>query len=61
MSAAIKCEGTGCNDKESCERYTRPPMPKYQAYLCMVVACKNPNDGCKWFISNDLENSVKPA
>lgn len=53
MSASIKCEGTGCNAKEYCERYTRPPLPKYQAFLCMVVACKNPNDGCKWFISNE--------
>lgn len=58
MGSSIKCEGTGCNAKESCERYTRPPLPRYQAFLCMVVACKNPNDGCKWFISNEEKNNV---
>lgn len=53
-----KCEGIGCNAKESCERFTRPALPKYQAYLCMVVTCKNPNAGCKWFISNKIEETL---
>lgn len=52
MSELVKCEGIDCKRKESCERFVSEPLPRYQAYLCMPVACKNPNDGCKWFVDN---------
>lgn len=61
MTSLVKCHGTDCNKRSSCTRYTQESLPKYQAYLVMCVACKNPNDGCKWFISNGLENTVNPA
>lgn len=50
MTNLIMCEGTDCGRKASCKRFTQIPLPKYQAFLCMPVACKNPNDGCKWYV-----------
>lgn len=55
MTNYVMCEGTDCKRKESCKRFLQTPLPKFQAYLCMPVACKNPNEGCKWFVDNKEE------
>ena len=49
MTNLIMCEGTGCKRKESCARFVQIPLPKYQAWLCMSVACAD-TDRCKWYI-----------
>lgn len=52
MTNLIMCEGTDCKRKESCARFVQIPLPKYQAYLCMSVACAD-TDRCKWYIDVD--------
>ncbi len=54
MSKLVKCEGTDCKRKELCERFVSEPLTKFQAYLCMPVACKDLIN-CKWFVENKLE------
>lgn len=49
MSKLVKCEGTDCKRKESCERFVSEPLPRYQAYLCMPVSVKIV-DECRWYI-----------
>lgn len=51
MKDIVKCEGTDCKRKESCERFVSEPLPKFQAYLCMPVACKDLTN-CKWYIED---------
>lgn len=53
MTNYVMCQGTACNNKESCVRYTQQPLPRYQAYLCQEVACKHPNEGCKWYVTDE--------
>lgn len=49
MTNLIMCEGTDCKKKDSCARFVQISLPKYQAYLCMPVACKD-LISCKWYI-----------
>lgn len=54
MKLFSKCEGTNCPVSSKCFRYTVPPVPKNQPWLCMIVACRDLNqDGCKFFIENE--------
>ena len=50
----VKCEGTDCKRKESCERFVSELLPKFQAYLCMPVACKDLVN-CKWYVEVETE------
>lgn len=34
----VKCAGTGCAKKETCERFTHPPRDKFQSWIFMRVA-----------------------
>ena len=52
MSNLVKCHGTDCDRRLSCTRFTQESLPKYQAYLVMCVACKDP-ENCKWFVDNE--------
>lgn len=51
MTSLVMCEGTDCKRKESCRRFLQTPLPKFQAYLCMPVACKDLVN-CKWYVEN---------
>lgn len=50
MTSYVMCEGIDCKRKESCQRFLQTPLPRYQAYLCMPVACKDLVN-CKWFVN----------
>lgn len=58
MTNISLCDGTSCLVKHKCQRYLQTPLVKYQAYLCMIVACKDMDEnGCKFFIdSEEKEN-----
>lgn len=52
MSDISLCYGTNCPVKEQCLRFTQPPRPIWQSYLCMQVSIKE-IDKCKYFIDNE--------
>lgn len=54
MTSLVKCHGTGCDKRASCTRYTQESLPKYQAFLVMCVACKDP-ETCRWFVDNEVK------
>ena len=56
MKDIVKCEGTDCKRKESCERFVSEPLPKFQAYLCMPVSVKIV-DECRWYLEETLDTS----
>jgi hypothetical protein len=52
MINLVKCEGTDCQHKESCARFTQTPLIRYQAWLCMSVSVKVVEE-CRFWISNE--------
>lgn len=59
MSVYSKCLGTNCPVSSTCFRYTAPPVPKNQPWLCMIVACKDLDEnGCKFYIEDEEKENA---
>lgn len=55
MKDIVKCAGTDCDKRDSCERFTHPARDKHQAYMIMRVSIPDPNKACRFFIENKLD------
>ena len=51
MSVYSKCLGTDCLKRDSCLRFTVPPLAKYQPWLVQIVSVPDTSK-CKYFIDN---------
>ena len=51
MSVYSKCQGTDCLKRDSCLRFTVPPLVKYQPWLVQIVSVPD-TKACKFFIDN---------
>ena len=53
MADITKCEGVGCEAKETCYRYTAKPS-RYQSYFTEtpIIKTKGLPDGCDYYWNN---------